>query len=88
MISDVLKKEMLRAIQGEYSDLRLPLTVQKTRVSKVVSQELTETQRLYLSMYLDGMTQADIAETLGVSRSTVCRTLRRTFDRLRRFLRY
>ena len=42
-----------------------------------------------VALYYDrGMTMPQIAERLGVSRSTVSRTLRRARDRLYRFLRY
>lgn len=52
-------------------------------------QELTERQREMVALYYDqGMTIPQIAERLGVSRSTVSRTLRRARDRLYRFLRY
>lgn len=83
-----LRKEIERALAGDFSDLRLPPNVQLQRVRKVISSELTETQKRYLTMYLDGAEQVEIARVFGVKRSTVCRTLRRSFDRLRRFLRY
>ena len=52
-------------------------------------RELTERQREMVALYYDqGMTMPQIAERLGVSRSTVSRTLRRARDRLYRFLRY
>lgn len=52
-------------------------------------RELTERQREMVSLYYDqGMTIPQIAERLGVNRSTVSRTLRRARDRLYRFLRY
>ena len=52
-------------------------------------RELTERQREMVSLYYDqGMTMPQIAERLGVNRSTVSRTLRRARDRLYRFLRY
>lgn len=52
-------------------------------------RELTERQREILSLYYDqGMTMPQIAEHLGVNRSTVSRTLRRAKDKLLRFLRY
>lgn len=52
-------------------------------------QELTDRQREMVSLYYDqGMTMPQIAEHLGVNRSTVSRTLRRARDRLYRFLRY
>ena len=52
-------------------------------------QELTDRQREMVSLYYDqGMTMPQIAERLGVNRSTVSRTLRRARNRLYRFLRY
>ena len=52
-------------------------------------EELTERQREMVGLYYDqGMTMPQIAERLGVSSSTVSRTLRRARDRLYRFLRY
>lgn len=52
-------------------------------------QELTDRQQEMVSLYYDqGMTMPQIAERLGVNRSTVSRTLRRARDRLYRFLRY
>ena len=45
--------------------------------------------REMVALYYDqGMTMPQIAERLGVNRSTVSRTLRRARDRLYRFLRY
>lgn len=52
-------------------------------------QELTPRQRQMLGLYYDqGMNIPQIAEELGVNRSTVSRTLRRARDRLYRCLRY
>lgn len=52
-------------------------------------RELTRRQREMVALYYDqGMTMPQIAERLGVNRSTVSRTLRRARDRLYRFLRY
>lgn len=52
-------------------------------------QELTPRQRQLLELYYDqGMTIPQIAEELGLNRSTVSRTLRRARDRLYRCLRY
>lgn len=52
-------------------------------------RELTRRQREIVALYYDqGMTMPQIAERLGVNRSTVSRTLRRARDRLYRFLRY
>ena len=52
-------------------------------------RELTERQREMVALYYDqGMPMPQIAERLGVNRSTVSSTLRRARDRLHRFLRY
>ncbi len=59
------------------------------RMERVIRSELTELQRdVLLAVYFGGKTQAQIAQERGVSRSTVCRTLHRAENRLRRFLRY
>lgn len=80
--------EIKNALEGDFSDLRLPPDIQAQRVRRVIDNELTEVQRDCLLMLLSGKRPCDIAEIRGVSRSTVTRTLKRTFCRLRRFLRY
>ena len=76
----------LRANAGDNSEQmdRLRRNLRRAR-----EQELTKRQREMVALYYDrGMTMPLIAERLGVSRSTVSRTLRRARDRLYRFLRY
>ncbi len=52
-------------------------------------RELTPRQRQLVDLYYDqGMNIPQIAEELGLHRSTVSRTLRRAKDRLYRCLRY
>lgn len=52
-------------------------------------QELTPRQQQMLRMYFDdGQSMVEIAEMLGVNRSTVSRTLMRARRRLYRCLRY
>ena len=52
-------------------------------------QELTPRQRQMLELYFEqGMNMPQIAAALGVSTSTVSRTLHRARERLRRCLRY
>lgn len=52
-------------------------------------QELTPRQRQMMELYFEqGLTMPQIAARLGVTTSTVSRTLRRARDRLRRCLRY
>ena len=79
----------MKNILCDYSDLRLPPQVQLRRVKKVIATELTPLQREVLeAVYFSGKSQSSIALERGVSRSTVCRTLHRAEQRLRRFLRY
>lgn len=56
---------------------------------KAREEELTPRQRQMLEMRFDqNMNGAEIAEALGVNRSTVCRTIIRAKKRLRRCLEY
>ena len=79
----------MTSIPSDYSDVRLPRQVQLRRMERVIRDELTALQReVLLAVYYGGKTQAEIALERGVNRSTVCRTLHRAEERLRRFLRY
>lgn len=71
-----------------YSDIRLPAEVQKRRVAAVMENELTPRQREIVTRVMAGEKQVDISASLGVSRSSVCRTYKRGIKRLQRFLRY
>ena len=75
-------------MEKSFRDIRLPAEVQKRRVAAVMENELTPIQREIVSRVIAGERQADIAESRGVSRSTVCRTYKRGITRLQRFLRY
>ena len=76
----------LRANAGDNSEQMARL---RRNLRRAREQELTKRQRAMVALYYDqGMTMPQIAERLGVSRSTVSRTLRRARDRLYRFLRY
>lgn len=51
--------------------------------------ELTPRQREILEMHIyNNMNVTDIAAALGINKSTVSRSLHRTFRRLERYLRY
>ena len=79
----------MRSTRFSYTDARLPREQQLNRLHSVIRRELTSLQRETLeAVYFGGKTQAQLAAERGVSRSTVCRTLRRAEQRLRRFLRY
>ena len=60
-----------------------------SRVRKVIQGELTELQRYTLcAYYFQGQNLTQIARDRNVNKSTVCRTLHRAEDKLRKFLKY
>ena len=72
-----------------YLGPRLPREVQLQRVQRVIREELTPLQReALIAYYFQERTMTEIAEERGVNKSTVCRTLHRAEEKLRRFLRY
>ena len=71
------------------ASLRLPKQVQLARLKRVIREELTEIQReVLLAYYIHDQTIPQIAESRGVHKSTVSRTLHRAEGKLRRYLRY
>lgn len=69
--------------------IRLPHDVQLRRMRRVIQEELTPLQRQTLmDYYYRDMTLVQIARERGVNKSTVCRTLKRAQERLRRYLKY
>ena len=72
-----------------YLGRRIPREVQLERVRRVIREELTPTQQEILTAYyFHKMTLEQIAADRGINKSTVCRTLHRAEDRLRRYLKY
>ena len=72
-----------------YLGPRLPREVQLQRVRRVIAEELTELQRQTLvAYYFQEQTMAQIARDRGVNKSTVCRTLHRAEEKLRKYLKY
>ena len=72
-----------------YQGIRLPREVLLKRVQRVMQEELTELQRQTLpAYYFQQQTIPQIAADRGVNKSTVCRTLHRAEEKLRRYLRY
>ena len=68
---------------------RLPREVQLQRVQTVIREELTELQRYTLiAYYFRQQTLEQIARDRNVNKSTVCRTLHRAEEKLRKFLKY
>ena len=72
-----------------YMGPRLPRDVQIKRVQRVIQEELTPLQRQTLmDYYFHKLTIPQIAQARGVNKSTVCRTLHRAEEKLRRYLKY
>ena len=72
-----------------YLGPRLPREMQIKRVQRVIQEELTPLQReALIAYYFQERTITEIAEERGVNKSTVCRTLHRAEQKLRRYLKY
>ena len=72
-----------------YLGPRLPREIQLKRVQRVIREELTPLQRYsLLAYYFENQTMAQIARDRGVNKSTICRTLHRAEENLRRYLKY
>ena len=80
---------MKNTLFDTYQDIRLPRQVQLKRIRQVIERELTSRQQQTLiAYYFRQMTMPEIAREQGVNKSTVCRTLHRAEETLRRYLRY
>ena len=72
-----------------YLGPRLPQSVQMERIRRVIEEELTDLQREALvAYYFNCSSLTEIAARRGVNKSTVCRTLHRAEQKLRRYLKY
>ena len=72
-----------------YEGPRLSRQAQIRRLHRVIEMELTQIQReILMAYYFGGKTMEQIAQERGVCRSSVCRTLHRAENRVRRCLRY
>ena len=68
---------------------RLPKEVQLKRMENVIRQELTDLQKeTLIAYYFHHKDIVTIAKERGVNKSTVCRTLHRAEEKLRRYLKY
>ena len=80
---------MKNILDEGYQGIRLPKEVQIKRVQRVIREELTELQReALLAYYFQEKSITEIARDRGVNKSTVCRTLHRAEEKLRRYLKY
>jgi RNA polymerase sigma factor (sigma-70 family) len=67
----------------------MPREVMLKRVQRVIREELTDLQReALIAYYFQEKTMAQIAQERGVNKSSVCRTLHRAEQKLRRYLKY
>ena len=72
-----------------YQGIRLPREVQLKRIQRVIREELTPLQReALIAYYFQEQTITQIAKERGVNKSTICRTLHRAEEKLRRYLKY
>jgi RNA polymerase sigma factor (sigma-70 family) len=68
---------------------QIPREQQIKRMKAVIREELTELQRdTILAYYFENKNLVQIAQERNVNKSTVCRTLKRAENKLRRFLQY
>ena len=72
-----------------YLGPRMPREMMVRRVQRVINEELTDLQReVLVAYYFQEKTMAQIAQERGVNKSSVCRTLHRAEQKLRRYLKY
>jgi len=58
-------------------------------LTRCIREDVSARQRVMLLLYYEkGMSQPEIARTLGINKSTVCRTIKRGERRLHQCLRY
>lgn len=73
----------------KYAALGTSRAEQSRRIRRILQEELTELQRYTLvSYYFDHKTIPTIAAERGVNKSTICRTLHRAEEKVKRFLKY
>ena len=71
------------------ASIRLPRNVQLQRLNQVIREELSPLQReTILAYYFREQSIVQIAQARGVNKSTVCRTLHRAEEKLKRYLKY
>ena len=79
--------QYIRSMYGEDNSAEHARTLRALR--DALKTELTPRQmQITVMYYIDGMKQHEVAEALGINKSTVCRTLARSKAKLRKCLRY
>lgn len=80
---------MRNTLYDGYEGPILPRQVQLRRLQRVIERELTDVQReILLAYYFQRKTMDEIAREREICKSSVCRTLHRAENRVRRCLRY
>lgn len=57
-------------------------------LNEIIKETLTDKQRTYLLLYVNGMQQKQIAHRFGVSESTVCRHIKAATIKLKRLAKF
>ena len=79
----------MNATPCKHTKARLPKEVQLQRMQMIMDNELSELQRQTLTAYyFYHFTIPEIARMRRVHKSSVCRTLRRAEEKIKRFLQY
>ncbi|MDR0983572.1 MAG: sigma-70 family RNA polymerase sigma factor [Ruminococcus sp.] len=62
---------------------------QVAKIYKIIFSELTPSQKeIFLLRYEQNLKQWEIAEKLGINKSTVSRTLKRASDNIKKYVKY
>ena len=73
----------------KFAALGLTKQEQSRRLRRIIQEELTQLQRdTLMAYYFERKTTSRIAAERGVSKSTICRTLHRAEEKVKRFLKY
>ncbi len=80
---------MKNILYDGYLGPRMSREMAMERVRRVIREELTDLQReVLVAYYFQEKNIPLIARERGVNKSSVCRTLRRAEEKLRRYLKY
>ena len=80
---------MKNTLYEGYLGPRMSREVAMERVRRVIREELTDLQReVLVAYYFQEINIPQIARERGVNKSTICRTLQRAEQKLRRYLKY
>ena len=80
---------MKNTLYEGYLGPRMSREVAMERIRRVIREELTDLQReVLVAYYFQEINIPQIARERGVNKSTICRTLQRAEQKLRRYLKY